>query len=65
VVISQNDDPAVALAAIQFGAQDYLVKSRTDSAQLARSILFAVARAVRSRQQRRQRSTALSAEEMP
>jgi len=65
VVISDNDDPAVALAAIQFGAQDYLVKSKTNSAMLARSILFAVARAVRSRQQHRQRCIETIAEEMP
>lgn len=66
VALGQNDDPMVALAAIQYGAQDYLIKGKTDSSLLARAVLFAVARAVRARQQRRQLvAQEMIAEEMP
>ena len=44
VVLSGLDDPAIALEAVERGAQDYLVKQRADPETVARSIRYAVAR---------------------
>ncbi|WP_192805005.1 putative bifunctional diguanylate cyclase/phosphodiesterase [Noviherbaspirillum aerium] len=44
VVLSGLSDEAVALQAVQLGAQDYLIKGHVDSALLARSIRYAMER---------------------
>jgi DNA-binding response OmpR family regulator len=44
VVMSGLDDEAIAIRAVQEGAQDYLVKSRVDPASLVRSIRYAIQR---------------------
>ena len=44
VVLSGHDDEALALRAVQSGAQDYLIKSRADGAQISRSISHAIER---------------------
>lgn len=44
VVLSGHDDDRAALEAIQAGAQDYLVKMRTDSELLLRTLLHAIER---------------------
>jgi DNA-binding NarL/FixJ family response regulator len=44
VVLTGNDDEGMALAAVQRGAQDYLVKGRVSSEALVRSIRYAVQR---------------------
>lgn len=44
VVLSGHDDHALALQAIQHGAQDYLVKGQGGPDDLARSILYAIER---------------------
>ncbi len=44
VVLSGHDDEALALRAIQLGAQDYVVKGTTDGAMLARTLRYAVER---------------------
>jgi diguanylate cyclase (GGDEF)-like protein len=44
VVLSGLSDEAVAMQAVQLGAQDYLIKGNVDSAQLTRSIRYAVER---------------------
>jgi len=44
VVLSGSTDEEVALAAVQEGAQDYLVKGRVDGYLLARSITYAIER---------------------
>ena len=38
VVLSGHDDEALALRTVQSGAQDYLIKSQADEAQISRSI---------------------------
>jgi signal transduction histidine kinase len=45
IVLTATDDDAVAGQAVQRGAQDYLVKSRTDAELLQRSIRYACERA--------------------
>jgi two-component system, cell cycle sensor histidine kinase and response regulator CckA len=45
IVLTSTDDDAMAVMAVQRGAQDYLVKSRTDSELLQRSIRYACERA--------------------
>ena len=42
VVVSGNSDQAHALAAVQEGAQDYLVKGRIEPDLLARTIRYAI-----------------------
>lgn len=44
IVLSGSTDEALALQAVQEGAQDYLVKSRTSSYLLRRSIRYAIER---------------------
>jgi serine phosphatase RsbU (regulator of sigma subunit) len=44
VVLTGGDDEALGMRAVAAGAQDYLVKGRTDERVLARSILYAVER---------------------
>lgn len=45
VVLSGLDDEAVAVHAVQAGAQDYLVKGHVEGSTLLRSVLYAVERA--------------------
>ncbi len=52
VVLTGLQDEAAGIAAIAQGAQDYLFKDRLDIALLRRSLLFAVERAARLRDQR-------------
>jgi diguanylate cyclase (GGDEF)-like protein len=44
VVVTADDDAARGVKAVQAGAQDYLIKGDMDSAQLCRSVLYAVER---------------------
>jgi diguanylate cyclase (GGDEF)-like protein len=44
VVLSGLSDESVAVQAVQSGAQDYLVKGQVDTAQLVRSIRYAIER---------------------
>ena len=44
VVLTNHDDEALGLAAVQEGAQDYLVKGRSDGRLIARSIRYAIER---------------------
>jgi serine phosphatase RsbU (regulator of sigma subunit) len=44
VVLTGLDDAAAGVAAVQAGAQDYLVKGSVDGEQLARSIRYAIGR---------------------
>jgi len=44
VVLTRTQDPESGLESLRRGAQDYLVKSRTDADTLARAIRFAVVR---------------------
>lgn len=44
VVLTGLSDVALAIKAVRRGAQDYLIKGQVDSRQLARSILYAIAR---------------------
>ncbi len=44
VVLSGSDDRALAVEAVQRGAQDYLVKGRIDGDVLARAIRYSIAR---------------------
>jgi signal transduction histidine kinase len=44
VVLTGLDDEAVGLSAVQMGAQDYLIKGRSPTAQLGRSIRYAIER---------------------
>jgi signal transduction histidine kinase len=44
VVMSANDDEALAVAAVREGAQDYLVKGRVESDLLARALRYAIER---------------------
>ncbi len=45
IVLTSTDDDTIGLQAVQRGAQDYLVKSRTDTELLRRSIRYAWERA--------------------
>jgi PAS domain S-box-containing protein len=44
VVISSWSEEAIALQALEYGAQDYLVKNQVDGEQLVRAISYAIAR---------------------
>jgi diguanylate cyclase (GGDEF)-like protein len=50
VVVTADDDAGRGIKAVQTGAQDYLMKGQMDSAQLCRSVRFAIERG-RSEQQ--------------
>jgi len=45
VVLSGFDDEAIAIKAVQSGAQDYLVKGQLDGTQIERSLFYAIERA--------------------
>ena len=45
VVLTATAETEIALAAVQHGAQDYLVKSETDSKYLSRALRYAIERA--------------------
>jgi signal transduction histidine kinase len=45
IVLTSTDDETLAVQAVQRGAQDYLIKSRTDAELLLRSIRYACERA--------------------
>ncbi len=45
IVMTDNSDPAVALAALERGAQDFLVKNRVSDEVLERSVRYSMARA--------------------
>ena len=62
VVMSAQHDEALALAGVQAGAQDYLVKGRVESDGLARAVRYAVARK-REAQERTRQAAALWASE--
>ena len=49
VVLTSRDDDRLAIAAVQAGAQDYLVKSSTDAQLLTRSLRYACERAALQR----------------
>jgi diguanylate cyclase (GGDEF)-like protein len=44
VVVTADDDSARGVKAVQAGAQDYLIKGEMDSAQLSRSVRYAIER---------------------
>ena len=44
VVVTADDDAARGVKAVQAGAQDYLIKGEMDSAQLSRSVRYAIER---------------------
>jgi serine phosphatase RsbU (regulator of sigma subunit) len=44
IVLTGLDDEAAGIAAVEAGAQDYLVKGKVDSGTLARSIRYAISR---------------------
>ena len=44
VVVTADDDAARGVKAVQAGAQDYLIKGEMDSAQLTRSVRYAIER---------------------
>ena len=44
IVLTGNDDDALALSAVQHGAQDYLVKSRLDRELLLRAMRYSIER---------------------
>jgi len=44
VVLTGFDDEAVAIKAVQLGAQDYLVKGQLDSSQIERAFFYAIER---------------------
>lgn len=44
VVLSGFDDEAIAIKAVQLGAQDYLVKGQIESTQMERSLFYAIER---------------------
>lgn len=48
VVLSGTDNESDAIEAVRLGAQDYLVKRKTDSEALVRSLRFAIERAARA-----------------
>jgi len=45
VVLSGFDDEAIAIKAVQSGAQDYMVKGQLEGAQIERSLFYAIERA--------------------
>jgi len=45
VVLSGFDDEAIAIKAVQSGAQDYIVKGQLEGAQIERSLFYAIERA--------------------
>jgi signal transduction histidine kinase len=49
VVLSGHEDETTALTAVQEGAEDYLVKGRVETAQLEKTLLYAVERKRTSR----------------
>ena len=44
LILTANDNDAVAIEAVRKGAQDYLIKGKTDGALLFRAINYAVER---------------------
>lgn len=48
VVMSHNKDPDLAIDLINEGAEDYILKNYTNTIEIFRRVLFAVARAKRS-----------------
>lgn len=55
IVLTGLDDQALGTRAVQAGAQDYLIKGRTDGHQLQRSIRYAIERKRSERELREQR----------
>ncbi len=45
IILSGFDDEAIAIKAVQAGAQDYLVKGQTEDSQMERSLSYAIERA--------------------
>lgn len=52
VVLTGFDEEAAALQAVRIGAQDYLVKGKTDGALLVRTLKYAIERAAHQAQRR-------------
>ncbi|MHB8341625.1 MAG: PAS domain-containing protein, partial [Mycobacteriales bacterium] len=58
VVLTGMDDDELGVAAVQAGAQDYLVKGRVPSTEIARAVRFSVERAGRQRAERERAAVA-------
>jgi DNA-binding NarL/FixJ family response regulator len=56
VVLTGLNEEADAFAAMRMGAQDYLIKGKTDSHMLVRSLQFAIERVARLEQHRAERT---------
>ena len=44
LILTANDDDALAIEAVSKGAQDYLIKGNTDGVRLLRAINYAIER---------------------
>ena len=61
VVLTNQDDDAQAISALEQGAQDYMLKARIDSSTLSRSLRYSIHRKRAEIQVREARDTALEA----